>query len=75
MGMNNSKSRAVRNGVWNCLAEYEQYCLSECKYEYCRSELSLFKQPFPGGPGLAVTRMSSFWILLESLRVMEQLEL
>jgi len=29
-----------------------------------------FKGHFPGGPGLAGTRMSPFWILLE-LRMME----
>ena len=31
---------------------------------------SLFSQPFSGGPGLAGTRMFSFWMLLE-LRMME----
>ena len=31
---------------------------------------SLFSQPFSGGPGLAGTRMSQFWILLEP-RMME----
>ena len=54
--------------VYFCAVEYPQKCLTVViNWIY----LSLCSDGhFPGGPGLAGTRMSPFWILLE-LRVME----
>ena len=48
--------------------------LNTLRRDICRSidvlSLSVLTAIFSGGPGLAGTRMSSFWILLE-LRMME----
>ena len=58
--------------VFECatILQNKQYVYIE-KTKYTHKILSLrFNGLFPGGPGLAGTRMSPFWILLE-LRVME----
>jgi len=63
-------STRVRYSSWSCIQQYNTHLLLlfiTKSYKY----LSLcFNGHFPGGTGLASTRMSPFWILLE-LRMME----
>ena len=64
--------------VWETIVQYystEASLHCKVKFSHGLTAFSLyfslhFNGHFPGGPGLAATRMSSFWILLE-LRMTE----